>query len=95
MGINEESPDSRNAFWCKIGISNCLVSSWLVCVIDEMGNAVALMNFYSLLEELDQEEIENCEVCLVQAGLGDEFNHTSKLHAIKYKEAINGLDGRD
>ena len=31
------------------------------------------MNYYALLAELDQDEIENCEVRLVGAGLGGDL----------------------
>ena len=56
--------------------------------MDEMSNIVDKMNYYALLIELDQEEIKICKIDIVGAGLGSGFNHTSKLHVIKYNEAI-------
>ena len=35
-----------------------------------MGNTAVKMNYYYLLAELDQEDIENCVVSLLSAGLG-------------------------
>ena len=57
-----------------------------------MSNTGAKMNYDILLGELDQNKLKNCEAGLVGAGLDDGFNHTSELHASKYKEAINGPD---
>ena len=61
--------------------------------MDNMGNNAAKMSYYALLAESDQEEVKNCEVSLVVAGLDDGCNHNSELHVMKYKEAINGTDG--
>ena len=58
--------------------------------MDEISNIAAEPIYYALLAELDQERMEDCEVGLVGAGLGDIFNQTSELHVMKYKEAING-----
>ena len=46
--------------------------------MDDMGNNAADMNYYDLLVELYQEEIENCEVSLVSAGLGGGLNNSSQ-----------------
>ena len=51
------------------------------------------MNHYALLTESDQEELVNCEVSLVGAGLVGGFNHISELHVMKCEEAINGPNG--
>ena len=49
------------------------------------------MNCYALLAEIEQEEIKNCEVGLVGAGICGGFNHNSKLHVMKDKEIIIDL----
>ena len=53
------------------------------------GDTAAKKNYYALLVELDEKEIENCEVSLVDSGLISFFNYTTKLHIIQYEEAIN------
>ena len=49
-------------------------------------------NYYAQLCELDEDEAKNVEIAAVGSGLGGEFNHTSKLKVMKFKEAMNGPD---
>ena len=56
-----------------------------------MGSTSVEMNYYALLAELNQEELKNCKVYLVVAGLGGGFNHTSELHVMKYCSGIDKL----
>ena len=63
------------------------------CILDEMGNTAVKMNYYASLADLEKDELENCKVGLIGAGVGGGFNHTSKLHVMKYKETINEHDG--
>ena len=46
-------------------------------------------NYHSKLCELDDEETKNIEIATVGAGLGNRFDHTSKLKVMKFKEAMN------
>ena len=66
-----------------------------VHLMHEMGNLTAKMNYYSLLAELDQEELKNNKVSMVNDGLCWRFYYTSKLHVMTYEEAINRPDGKD
>ena len=45
-------------------------------------------NYYAPLCEQDDKEIKN----RVGAGLGDRFDHISKLTVMKFKEVMNGPD---
>ena len=56
--------------------------------MNEMGNAVS-----DIWVELNQEEIQHCEVIDDGAGLSGEFNHTSELHVMKWKGVMIGPNG--
>ena len=72
----ELSPDLINTSWHVVRTKSGQISQPLVCQVDEMGISAAKMNYHALLADLDQEEVENCEVDLVGAGLGGGLNHT-------------------
>ena len=61
--------------------------------MNEMDNTAVKMNQDALLSELDQEVLKNCEVNLVDAGLGGRCNHNVELYVMKCEEAINGPNG--
>jgi hypothetical protein len=52
--------------------------------------ATALANYYQCLEEMDGE----MEFANIVAGIGGGFKNTMELKPMKYKEAINGPDGK-
>ncbi len=54
------------------------------------AEATALANYYQCLEDTDDE----MEFANVGAGIGGEFENTMELKPMKYKEAINGPDGK-
>ena len=91
LSIKEVSPHSSDNFLCMIRSRSGQISQPLVHLMDKMSNTVIKMNHYASIVELDQEEIKNCEVGIVGAGLGGGFNHISELHVMKYDEKINGL----
>ena len=59
-----------------------------------MVNIVAKINYCVLMTRLDKEELRNCKSKVIGAGLGGELNHTSKLHVMKCKKAINESDNK-
>ena len=58
----------------------------------EMGDTMVKMNC-NALAELYHKVIQYGEVSPVGAGPGGGFNHTSELHVMKYKKAINRPNG--
>ena len=50
------------------------------------------MNYYALLAQWNQQEIENCDFSLVDAGLGG-LSHISGLHVMKCIKVISRPDG--
>ena len=60
-------------------------------LIEEM-NAIAIENYYSVLENCDDVDDSGIEYGLVGAGLGGGFDVTTELHVMKYKEAMAGPD---
>ena len=42
--------------------------------------------------KLDDKEMKNIETAAVRAGLGGEFDHTSELKVMKFKELMNRPD---
>jgi hypothetical protein len=72
----------------------------------ETGNMVqfaAVQNYFSLLAELDNEEVDlNSELANLYveylnagAGFGGGFENTNELKPMKYKQAINGPDAKE
>ena len=83
-----------NTAWCTVRTISGQISQLLLHLIDEISNVAAEMNYYASLAEVDQEEIDNCELGLVGACLGSGLNHTNELHVMKYKEAMNKLNSQ-
>ena len=70
------------------------------------GKAVqfaAVQNYYSLLAELDNEEVElngelanlYVEYSNVGAGIGGGFKNTNELKLMNYEQGINGLETKE
>ena len=51
-------------------------------------------NYNVLLPELDQEDVNKCEVSLIDAMLGGGLNHTNKWYKTNHNDTINGFDGK-
>ena len=57
-------------------------------LIDEMAGTTAKQNYYLTLMELDESKIMAIELAMVIAGISGGFNHTSELHVMNFKQAI-------
>ena len=49
-------------------------------------------NYCTQLCKLDEGETNNINIAAVRARLGGEFDHTSELKLMKFKEAMSGLN---
>ena len=61
----------------------------------ETAAMAAELNYYASLANLDEDDVQvQMEVAGVGAGLGGGFNHTTELHVMKYREAMNRPDAK-
>ena len=67
---------------------------WVATGQEVNPESAAFQNYLCCMNELDNEEAKmNMEFNQVGAGVGGGFESTTELKPMKYREAMNGLDG--
>jgi hypothetical protein len=81
---------NSNSGWSKYGRTYRRTTHYDLTAGGTIGaEATALANYYQCLEEGDA----NMKFANIGAGIGGGFENTMELKPMKYKEAVNGLDG--
>jgi hypothetical protein len=61
----------------------------------ELPGMVTQLNYLSLLQEMDNQELQAVELALVDAGIGTENFDINKLRVLNYKQAMKSDDASE